>query len=333
MAITLFKKGLKGNSGSMYMLGLCFRNGYGIAQNMDSARYWLDRAASNGYRYAKEELQITEPENISDKLEENSGQSNNNQNKAATANGRKTLTYSTFQRITHNAKPTEITGEYTGVVIRYDFSGQHVIGKSTLKLKLESGDHNITGTWSEAGNPVVNLQAEITDSGLVFNNSAYIGTDHYSAGKSENYLFKNAKLLVVKQKDTVFLAGNLQLWSVMRNEPEKPVYISLVKNIPTVKPVYSPPMTLKAKTAPLRELTVYPNPFKNSTQVSFNVNQQSRVEIFISDMTGRIVYKENPKSLTTGKYNFSIQPNLQLGAYLLTVNCNGQVKSTVLIKQ
>lgn len=333
-AITLFRKGIKGgSSGSMYMLGLCFRNGYGIVKNIDSARYWLGVAAARGYRFAKEELQVPEPENISNQLLGSADNTGNDQYKVASAPLGKSKIYSTFQRVTHNAKPADVSGEYSGFVIRYDYSGQHVIGKSVLKLKLDTGGNTISGTWKEGESPIINLQAEITDSGLVFNNSAYFTTDHYSAGQPVNYLFKNARLLVVKQKDSVYMAGNLQLWSATRNEPEKPVYISLVRNTPVARPELNSTELLKVKASSASELKVYPNPFKSSLQVSFSLNQKSRVEISIADLTGRIVYGETPRSLTIGKYNFTIQPNLQLGAYLLTLNCNGQVSSTVIVKQ
>jgi hypothetical protein len=333
-AITLFRKGIKGgSSGSMYMLGLCFRNGYGIVKNIDSARYWLSVAATRGYRFAKEELQVPEPENISNQLLSSADNAGNDQFKAVSAPLGKSKIYPTFQRVSHNAKPAEVLGEYSGFVIRYDYSGQHVIGKSVLKLKLDTGGNTISGTWKEGESPIINLQAEMTDSGMVFNNSAYLTTDHYSAGLQVSYLFKNARLLVIKQKDSLYMAGNLQLWSATRNEPEKPVYIYLVRNTPVAKQELSSTESLKVKASSASELKVYPNPFKNSLQVSFSLNQNSRVEISIADLTGRIVYLETPRSLTMGKYNFTIQTNLQLGAYLLTLNSNGQVSSTVIVKQ
>lgn len=327
-AISLFKRGIKGGSqGSLYMLGLCFRNGYGITKNIDSARYFLGLAASKGYRFAIEELQMAEPENISEPLLDKTG---TNQKKSATVG--KTGIRQTFQKVEHAAKSADLSGEYTGFVTRYDFSGQHVIGNSMLKLKLEAGSNTISGSWTEDESPAISLQAEMTDSGLVFNNSAYAAADHYSVGQPISYLFKNAKLLVVRQKDSVYLAGNLQLWSATRNEPEKPVYISLVRNTPVVKSVLTTE-PLQVKALAVSELKVYPNPFKNSLQVSFYLNKQSLVEISIVDLSGKIVYRENPRSLTVGKYDITIHPNLQLGAYLLTLNCNGQVKSTVIVKQ
>jgi len=333
-AIVLFRKGIiKCSSGSMYLIGLCFRNGYGIVTNIDSARYWLNKAASKGYNFANEELQILEPENISDKLSLSLANSGNTQNKSKLVPIGNMGPYKTFQRIEHVAKLTDISGEYTGFVIRYDYSGQHVIGNSTLRLKLEVSDNVITGSWVEGGSHEIKLQAAMTDSDLVFNNSVYMAPDHYSLGNPISYLFKNARLLVVREKDSVYMAGNLQLWSASRNEPEKPIYISLVRNAPVIKISSSSLDTINLKVSQVSELKVYPNPFKNSLQVCFNIKKQSLVEISIVDMTGKIVYIENPKLFTIGNYNLPIQANLKLGAYLLTLRCNGEIKSSVIVKQ
>ena len=333
-AITLFRMGIKnGSIGSMYMIGLCFRNGYGIEKNTDSARYWLWMAASRGYRFAKEELQVPEEENISEQLLSKTKNSSNDHNKASVISGEMTEIYPTFKRVEQASETSNITGEYTGFVTRYDFSGKHVIGLSSLRLKLDTEGDAINGSWTEGDYPTVKLHAEMTDSGLVFNNSAYLAPDHYSVGQPINYLFKNARLLVVRQKDSIYLAGNLQLWSVTRNEPEKPVYISLTRNVPVIGKLLSSLDTIKLKVPVVSELKVYPNPYINSFQVSFTLNQQSQVEISLTDLMGRIVYLENPKVMIKGHYNLLIQPNLQKGAYLFILKCNGHIKSTIIIQQ
>lgn len=50
-AVILFAQGaFLGRDNSMYFYGLCWRNGYGLVKNEDSAKYWLQRPASLGYR-------------------------------------------------------------------------------------------------------------------------------------------------------------------------------------------------------------------------------------------------------------------------------------------
>jgi hypothetical protein len=48
---------------------------------------------------------------------------------------------------------------------------------------------------------------------------------------------------------------------------------------------------------------------------------------------GRAVYIESSKPYLKGKYDVSIQPKLIKGAYLVSVYCNGQVNSSVIVKQ
>ena len=63
-AATLFKQcAYLGRDNSEYFLGLCYRNGYGLVQNEDSAQYWLQKSASLDYKLAIQELHSKASEN------------------------------------------------------------------------------------------------------------------------------------------------------------------------------------------------------------------------------------------------------------------------------
>jgi len=106
---------------SMYMLGLCFRNGYGVAVNIDSARYWLSKAAARNDKRAINELADTSPENAD-------MQSVPNLQPAATTPLAQPVNLKAgFKKITHrlNNNNTDLAGIYHGFVINFDWSGTH----------------------------------------------------------------------------------------------------------------------------------------------------------------------------------------------------------------
>ena len=322
-AVPLFRKGIKGGSlGSMYMLGLCFRNGYGLVANVDSARYWLEKSAAKGYSFAKEEMREAKSENISAvEAKANKGSDKQGVNAAADKE---------FSNLKHQAGSGNISGTYTGYLIRYDWSGKNVIGKSQLKLTLNGQQENYNGDWAEDETLATAIQGKLTDTALIFSNTDYERTDHYSAKKPATFEFRNAHLQVVKTGDSVFLMGTVQQFSMRQNEPEKPIYISLFKEDNT-SPTQSKVVPDKADLM-ISNVVVFPNPFSSNFQVSFNLKTAKEVTIYLADLMGGTIYLKT-HNLTAGEQNVAISTEAPRGTYVLKVQYGKEVHSTVLIKQ
>ena len=337
-AFTLFKKGaLLGSTGSMYMLGLCYRNGYGTALNIDSARYWLKKVAAKGDKRAIAELEEPEAENSFEKKS-----SNYKKDKAATKPNI-LAEEKTYRKIEQRTSETEMEGTYTGYIIRYDWSGKHVINKSQLTLKLIRMNNQLNGEWEEEDGNTTSFQARLTDSALIFNNSIINRKDHYHPDKKILFEFKDAHLQLVKNSDSVYLAGNLQLYSIEHREPERPMYISLVRK----EERKGIPISNKTEKLQLREevpvsvlpppviskFLAYPNPFEKNFTVSFTLLQESNVEAILTDMSGRIIFQEKWIKQAAGQITKDITVELPAGTYILKLNYQRQAIKTVLIKQ
>ncbi|HLP06179.1 MAG TPA: T9SS type A sorting domain-containing protein, partial [Paludibacter sp.] len=335
LAVTLFKSAVENNClGSMYMLGLCYRNGYGITQNTDSARYWLQRASDAGYRWATDELMAKDAENAS---ATSNGAGSNGPQRVGAKNKQGPTAY---KRVKHNVARNSMEGDYTGYAIKYDWSGQNVIGKSTLKLTLVRKDSLLTGTWTEDDSIQTDIHALASDSAIVFNNTGYSRRDHYNQLVPNQFVFKNATLQLVQLSDSVYFAGNLQLYSSTNNEPEKPMYIVLTKVSELLKKdspdVFSSQKKVKSSAEPVEvantELIVYPNPFKNSCNVTFNLDNEQSVTIKLIDMSGKVMCTQTglfPK----GKNTSLLDTPLPTGSYILCLTTQTKTERTILIKQ
>lgn len=313
-AFELFKESSQyGSLGSMYLLGICYRNGYGTPKDLAAARQWLTKAANYGYEPAQNEMMEAEPEfddykqtlNSYSKKKETHPQAKNH-----------------FEPVQHQIdNPETLNGSYTGYIVTYDWSGRHIIAKDELTVDLQSqGDGTFTGTWTENNN-VVNLKGKITDTEVLFDNTSYTKKDHYSAKKPTEFLFKNARLQTLNYQDTQYLAGNLQLWSVRQNEPEKPMYISLIKNKQN-----STASLLKSES-----LVVYPNPFNDSFSFNLNVKEKTTVDIALYSMAGTALYIEK-LVVPAGNHSHTIAVNVADGSYVLKVNYGNKSESTIVIK-
>jgi len=82
----------------------------------------------------------------------------------------------------------------------------------------------------------------------------------------------------------------------------------------------------------------FPNPFSNNTTISFNLLQNSDIELSVLDMSGKIIERiyKNDLSSGTNEIEFSPNNNLQSGDYLLhlkiTNTCGTFVQSKRFIK-
>lgn len=115
-AALLFSQGaLQGRDNSMYFYGLCFRNGYGVARNGDSARYWLARADSLGYPQAALELKMLAGENGNDSAKVLVQQISNAAIPDKAPPNR-------FTRVSHSMpSPEMMAGQYSGWLVQYDW--------------------------------------------------------------------------------------------------------------------------------------------------------------------------------------------------------------------
>ena len=167
-AADLFYKGaIIEKDNSMYFYGLCWRNGYGVVKNEDSAKYWLNKAAVLGYKQATLELKMAVGENANDSANALVQQINN---AAVPLN----TTLNKFNKVQQKLASSEvISGEYTGWIIQYDWSGEHAVSSKRIKLNLGARDNNLSGKWIEDVNNPIDIKATLASDSVIFKNTKY----------------------------------------------------------------------------------------------------------------------------------------------------------------
>lgn len=325
-AATLFKSGAALNKpNSMYFLGLCFRNGYGVATNADSAKYWLTKAAEKGYKMALNELRSNTAENSNSKAKALAQQIK----EAQTPNANNLNKYT---KVEHNINASAIEGTYKGYIIKYDWSGQNAINSSNLTLELIYKNDSLTGSWVEDNAAPVSFKAVLTPNAMVFKNTQYTRTDHYSPNKPIAYNFKDAKLQWNKQGDTVYLAGNIQMFSPDRKEPQKPQYIVLTRSKNSSNNTANIQL-IDDNLLVQNNLKAYPNPFTNYITIDFELKEKCEVETQILTLTGKMVYSNKAGILGIGNYTLPIKPQqLAAGSYIVKLLYGKQVKMAKVVK-
>ena len=291
-AFALFKQSAsQRTAASYYMLGLCYRNGYGTSVNIDSAKFWLKKAQYSRDARVLTELESTTPEN-------NNTITNSLNAVVSNETGTQRVDLKTgFKRVNQNVKLTDISGEYEGFLVKYDWSGKHMISQTELTLTLEQKQKKITGDWNEDGVMKMSLQGTIEDSSIVFNKTTYLQFDHYHKKRPLEINLQKALLDISLNNDTVYLSGNLNFYSPQSKEPEKPQFITLVRKMPATERVVLP-KNIEVDSVELTHVSVYPNPTTGPITVSYTLSKKSTRMITITDaLNGKTVYRSSPKQL------------------------------------
>jgi uncharacterized protein len=325
-ALNLFSRSSE-SAGSQYFLGLCYRNGYGTAANEQLATAWLNKAAANGYSVAKTELQ--------------SAPENSNKNAVALAEILKNSfviksdNVNIYQRL-DNIPTATIEGKYTGHLIRYDWSRKHAINNADLQLDIIYKNGQLTGIWTEADSLKVPLKAIVTPNSIVFREMEYEKKDHYNMIKPLLYRFENASLNWTKKDGETALQGNIQMFSVMRNEPEKPIAIFLTKSTANSEDSTAINLVNEDGSSILlsNSVTAYPNPFKDVITLNFKLLHKAHVVTKLFSMEGNLLYKNDAGFLAPGYYALPVKPaqNLASGTYLLVLDYGSFSKKIKIVK-
>ena len=291
---------------AMYMLGLCYRNGYGVERDDERASYYLNRAAMLGSRYAMEELLRPEPENCLEDI---------------------IAIRSTDMEIPENMPVIDpqvndtsiVKGEYTGYLVMYDWSGQHVIGeKPVAALIMRDGD----GLYGEMvlGVDTIPYRATMTAEGkMLFRNTMTSMNERYTPNQRTPYRLDRMQLDIWNES----LRGDVSLYNLREKEPERPMYMELQRI--GGSEVHG--------NALYCHVTAAPNPFSVSFDAMFELPGEVEAKVRIFNQLGVMVWSKDLGTLAEGKHSVGITPNITDGTYVLNITAGRRVYRTIIVKK
>ncbi len=90
---------------------------------------------------------------------------------------------------------------------------------------------------------------------------------------------------------------------------------------------------LESNLAGTYDLTAYPNPFGQSTTLSFELPKSTNVKVSILDMLGRTLKTKDFGRMQAGKHNELLEDFASAGSYLIKVEMDGAAIYKQVIKQ
>ncbi len=296
-------------SPALYMLGLCLRNGYGTDKDEERATFYLKRAGELGNMAAWEELNREKPEN--------------NQDEAVSDND-----------YAHHVEPStnytsqsmaNVLGKYQGYMILHDWSNQFVLGEKPIIMTIQKVKDKVACQMVVAKQSISFL-ASIDSLGSLKFNDSHINLKERYTGTNEgvDYLVKNIQL----QLSDNTISGSLSLYSLLLQEPERPISLLLYKKSKNNT-------TLDAEEAKkFTRITVSPSPFTDSFTATFELQEKSEnVVARFFNQSGMLLQIIKLGTLEEGKHSISISPKLGKGDYVLNIKAGKQILRSIITKK
>lgn len=294
-AVEYFKKDEKGISPScQYMLGLCYRNGFGVEIDDQKADDLLQKASMANYQFAIEETLRENSE-----VEASVLLSDNDEYVPASMPEIEPFIF----------EDSDLTGNYKGILVTYDWSGCQIIKEEKLEISFSKKDKDYNGVWIQGDDTLTVKTSVDVDGRLLFADSRMFMHDRYTEGSKIECVFDDASLALVGSS----LTGGLRMYSLTHKEPLRPMYLSLSKTISN----HADEDHYKCA------MTAYPVPGTGQIEVRFLLPEDiQNVTLCFTDPSGMHVKNYRLGSLTAGQQRFSIETNLTSGLYIVNMKAD-----------
>lgn len=294
-AFAEFEKGtLQNDRYCLYMLGICYRNGYGVKRDINKATELLNRSKLLGNMSSLQELVAEEPENPMEPVQ---------------LEGDSLVVIENISNIpvvNHIRLSNKNSGIYRGNLMTYDWSGKHLLNISPLSIELSISGNTLTGQWQEGNGNAISIEGIQTDSCVGFKNMEYDKEERELHNSDLKWIFKNASLHTYYIGNTRYLCGTVRQYSPELAEYSRPMYF-LLNNQEVAEFTDNFPVS------------VFPNPFNSDLTVCLDVKDIETATISIHTLMGNPVYRKNIKINSEGKNYYLIHTSFPSGQYILNV--------------
>lgn len=307
-AIVLFDKAsVYNHAPALYMLGLCYRNGYGVEADTSIANFYLRQAADLGFRDAMEEQYREEPENH---LSVNYAVSD------------ESIGYPTSMPAIEPFLPLdneEMTGQYQGLLVTYDWSGEYVISEQPLQVDMSVVGDAASGLWIQ-GSDTLQFSAIIADEGsLRFVKSEKVLFDRYAPSFRSKYRFETIDMNYCGG----YITGQLRLYSLSEREPDRPMYVCMRKT-------ESSECTDNGDE--YARIVAYSDPYSHRITLKFDLSESvPSVQVHIYNRTSLNVGNYKYGAMNVGSNSLTLNPNLTEGYYVIYVQAGSQKFRAVIV--
>ncbi|WP_298546151.1 tetratricopeptide repeat protein [uncultured Aquimarina sp.] len=312
-----------------HWLAICYREGYGVQKNTEKA---IDILKKNKINNSKTLLTQFQEEIISE-------QTNSNQIDADSF-----VQVYTENQQTNNISSTnqhfyisDITNEYKGSLVVYDWSGKHIVQSVPIRLDLKYDAYDDTLDYK-----LIINEETIKGEGLVYDTSASfenfnIQIDRKYLDQSSNNKINLSIFSIDFKKKSIeelnIIVGTLEAHINNWNEPSAPIKIILHPF--SDNPNLSDEALLALGSQSNSFIKLYPNPFVNDLLIQYELKENATVSVAIQGVSNNIHKNITTSSIQSiGKKLYTLDGReLPSGLYVVSVIVNGINHNKLIVKK
>ncbi|HWB64331.1 MAG TPA: T9SS type A sorting domain-containing protein [Chitinophagales bacterium] len=233
----------------------------------------------------------------------------------------------------------DVSGKWSGTRNQYSWDKKSFIESFQYEFDLKQDGNTVTGTST-----IITANGEYADmklEGVIVGNKL-----HFREYEVQNairpdgkvWCFKSGELNFVKDADgNLKLTGSTPSFMEVYNYPCSGGETNLKKvdNSANEQVLQAVTPTTPAASQPSLAITAYPNPFVESSNISYNLTADSKVTLQVFDISGKLVtglYDGNQKA---GFYVYSFDAKnftAQSGFYIVKMVVNGNIYSQQMVQ-
>ena len=306
-AAALFAQSTRlGNRSARFMLGLCYARGQGVPRDPARARKLFEKNLADKSKHYQTERAVRQ-------LQKDGGVGTNSQNSRFAANEkekqRDALVPDQYRSIAPPHTEVDITGEWEGYLVRYDWSGQELEDAIPVKTEIQRTDNQLLGWLQISDSVTISLKGVIQEGTVAFSEETTFEQRLWYDAKPVRWKLQQGQFENIASGSHLGLIGNLSLYSPQKQEPGNPTTLVLKRAIG------SEPWS--------EQISIFPNPFLRTLNIRFSAVEEGTARVIIYDLQGAEVFATTLPQ-TAGRQWHTLSPDVQPGVYLIKILSNGK---------
>ncbi|CAM1366600.1 conserved hypothetical protein [Tenacibaculum litopenaei] len=303
-----------------YWLGICYYHGYGVEKNIPKANQYL------GANFENQPSNTRSTENTINDSESKYQEIENNEDS---------------NQPTENITEGDVIGKWSGVLLKYDWSGKHIEQKVPIAINFKGETDEAFATYMlTIGEQKVEGYFNIIENAIDFDDLSF-NMPHTSfletIPNKLSYEIISGNLTKKTVGNTAVLIGNLDSFIKEFNEVGAPMKFVIEKKqqFTNTDDEISDDILEALATQEENCIKLYPNPFVNDLIISYTLENPSTVEVRVTDIYGAkssVVCQREDQ--LTGKHSYFFEgSHLKKGTYVVSVTINNERKTRIIVKK
>ncbi len=229
-----------------------------------------------------------------------------------------------------------VTGKWVGKRHQYTDDKKGVLRTFEYEFDLKQEGKVVTGVSSIIGSNGdfgdIKIRGVITGNKLMFEEYEVVNEHHNNPDMV--WCFKAGELTFAKEGEQLLLCGATSSFIPYYNFPCSGGYTKIIKADAGNAVDFSGNFNF-GNVVENFEVNVFPNPYFDKATVNFNLPKDSKAELRVMDMQGKVVADLHSGKLAKGNHNFVVdakESGLASGNLIVVLKANGETHSKALFK-